>query len=215
MEDAAGNRYVSKRYADPSHLVEEFRAEAAYRAMGLDVPDSRMYAGKDGKPVKVARFVSGPTLKEVPDGGELAEVRGRLRRGFAADALLANWDVIGRDADNVVIDGASGGDPGGVARPVRVWRVDVGGSLRRRAMGEKKPAGSFGAEVGELGSMREASRPSGRIFGGLSDAEVASQVRAYVLPNRAKILASVPEDLSAVVEARIDYLGRWSEKASP
>ena len=66
-----------------------------------------------------------------------------VRENFAADAWLANWDVVGLSADNIVKG------PGGKA-----YRIDMGGSLLFRAQGKGK---KFPSEVGELDTMRDAS----------------------------------------------------------
>ena len=58
-----------------------------------------------------------------------------VRAGFLADAWLANWDVVGLAADNIVTG------PG-----KKAYRIDVGGSLIFRAQGKGKP---FPPEVSE------------------------------------------------------------------
>lgn len=205
VEDGEGLRYVMKRGggADPSgHLMEEAHADDAYRALGLAVPESKIYEGPGGEPVKVARFVSGKTLKELEAGGEgerAARVREELKKGFAADALLGNWDVVGLEHDNVILD-----DFG------TVYRVDNGGSLRRRAMGTPKPPGAWSEKVGELHSMRDPTRKAGAVFAGLPDSEVTLQVKHRVLPARKQLLRALPQDLRGIVNARIDHLEAWA-----
>ena len=85
-----------------------------------------------------------------------------VRAGFAVDAWLANWDVVGLQADNVV----SG--PGGKA-----YRIDVGGSLLFRAQGKGR---EFPAFVQEIETMRNPSisKQAGKVFGDLSSEEMAA-----------------------------------------
>ncbi|HWL71015.1 MAG TPA: hypothetical protein VNS22_21925 [Geminicoccus sp.] len=74
--------------------------------------------------------------------------------GFAVDAWLANWGMIGLSNDNLQIG------PDGKA-----VRVDVGGSLEYRPQGAKKV---FGHEVAELASLRDpkVNAQAAAVFGG-------------------------------------------------
>ena len=88
-----------------------------------------------------------------------------VRAGFAVDAWLANWDVVGLQADNVV----SG--PGGKA-----YRIDVGGSLLFRAQGKGR---DFPAHVQEIETMRNPSlsKQAGTVFKDLTSAEMAASAK--------------------------------------
>jgi hypothetical protein len=201
VEDASGRRYVMKRGADPGHLLEEAACDDAYRALGVAVPESRIYSDAEGRPVKVARFVGGKTLAGLEAAGAAGGAKEQLRRDFAADALLGNWDVTGLEHDNVIV-----GEDDGVA-----YRIDNGGSLRRRAMGAPKPSSAFGAAVTELHSMRNPNRQTGKVFGGLTDDEVAGQVRDRILPARDRLLEAVPVPLRSILAARLEHLRSWAE----
>ena len=100
-----------------------------------------------------------------------------VRAGFAADAWLANWDVVGLQADNVV----SG--PGGKA-----YRIDVGGSLLFRAQGKGR---DFPAHVQEIETMRNPSisKQAGTVFNDLTSAEMAASA----------------ERVAAVTDDQIDF----------
>lgn len=142
VEDASGRRFVLKKGNSREHIVEEFVAERAYRQLGVSVPRSTLYRDGSGDIWKLSEFVNGRELGALSKA-ELAAIESQLTDGFAADALLSNWDVIGLSQDNVLIDGAG-----------KVWRIDVGGSLRFRAQGAAK-ADTFKDTVGELWSMAE------------------------------------------------------------
>ena len=88
-----------------------------------------------------------------------------VRSGFAADAWLANWDVVGLQADNVVKG------PGNKA-----YRIDGGGSLLFRAQGKGKP---LSAQVQELESLRSASvaPQASQVFQDLTAAELRESVK--------------------------------------
>jgi hypothetical protein len=70
-----------------------------------------------------------------------------LGAGFMADALLANWDVVGLEQDNVLWH---------EGRPTR---VDQGGTLEYRAMGGTKKFGPVPSEVWTM------ARPGGQALG--------------------------------------------------
>ena len=53
-DPATGKQFVMKLGNSAAHLEEEMAADAAYRALGVPVPNYKRYVGKDGKPVKLA-----------------------------------------------------------------------------------------------------------------------------------------------------------------
>lgn len=207
FEDAAtGRRYVVKKGASPEHLRSEFAADQAYRAAGINVPEARIYPGPNGEPTKVAEFIDGTDMNKLPQG-QKNFVKQELRKGFVVDALLANWDVVGLSEDNVKL-GADG----------KVYRIDNGGALFFKAMGGKKPAGSFGKEVKELASMRNKQKTSGKVFGTLTDAEVAQQVEGIfskISPLQfasaaGKHMADEDQKVGARLAARVKWVQNWA-----
>jgi len=147
MEDpATGKQYVVKRGASADHLRSEALADTLYESLGLKVPRHNLQVDDDGSPVKVAEFIKGRTLAEFtktasPD--EVDAVKKKLQEGFAVDAILANWDVIGLSQDNILVD--DDGQP---------YRVDNGGALLFRAQGAKKS--NFDTYPTELWTMRDS-----------------------------------------------------------
>ena len=83
-----------------------------------------------------------------------------VQRNFAFDAWLANWDVVGTAADNIVQG------PG-----YKAYRIDMGGSLLFRAQGKPRP---FEAEVKELVTMRDQgiNPKAAQVFGSLTNANL-------------------------------------------
>jgi SPP1 gp7 family putative phage head morphogenesis protein len=194
VEDTSGRRFVRKRGNSAEHLREEFAADQLYRAAGADVPAAKLYTDASGAPVKLAEFIEGRTLKDALAAAKPAQRQAILqsaRQQLATDALLANYDVVGLDLDNMLVD-AKG----------KIWRIDNGGSLRFRAQGARKAA--FGREVLELDSLRDAkiNPAAARVFGGISEAELRDQVQALV-KQRSAILAAAPEDLRELLAARL------------
>ena len=100
-----------------------------------------------------------------------------VRAGFAADAWLANWDVVGLQADNLVKGQGN-----------KAYRIDVGGSMLFRAQG--KPKG-FPANVPELETMRNPSI-----------APQASKAFQKLTPTQ---LRNGVKKVAAVTDAQIDY----------
>ena len=139
-----------------SHARMEYLANLLYRVAEVPAPDVRLikFGGKtalmsdwleDTKPM------SAEEMKKHPD----------VRDNFVVDAWLANWDVVGMSADNIVLG------PGGKA-----YRIDPGGSLLYRAKGGLKP--SFGEKVTELETMLQGSKnpQAAKVFGDLSKADM-------------------------------------------
>lgn len=125
--------------------------DAAYRALGVNVPEFYLYELEGLDPVKLARYIpDARSLSDIMAGGNARELKAilrKLQRDFPADALLANWDVVGLNSDNILVDAAG-----------EVWRIDNGGGLRYRAQGALKAPGAFDKWVQELWTMRDGSR---------------------------------------------------------
>lgn len=203
-----GQRFVKKIGASPDHIREEFAADQAYRAAGIQVPRAILYDTASG-PVKLAEFIEGRSLADVlastdEAGQKLASTAlARIRKGFATDALLANHDVAGLSLDNIIVD--QKGVP---------WRIDNGGSLRFRAQGAPKSSAAWNGAVQELESLRDpAINPqTARIFADLTDQEIDEQIKD-LLARESEITAAVPESARAVLadrfrslKARLDQL---------
>jgi hypothetical protein len=202
----SGRLYVRKKGNNPGHLREETHADAAYQALGVPVPRFKLYE-TDGGPVKLSEFHQGQTLAELKrsDPAAYAAAVKQVQKHFAADALLGNWDVVGRSFDNILVT-----DKG------QVLRIDNGGSLRYRAQGAKKGSSQWpGDELGELQSLRQShiNPQAADVFGSLTDKEVAKQAKA-LLKKRAKLLASLPAELKPALEHRLTKLDEWVKAAS-
>ena len=193
MSDENGRKFVVKQGNSPGHITAETLADRLYEAMGAPVPAGKMSVGENGQPAKVAEYVEGKPLAHLPRE-EKAAAYEKLQEHFVADALLANWDVIGLAQDNIIVD--KQGTP---------YRIDNGGSLKYRAQGASK---DFGPEVGEIDTMRKSNQ--GRpIFGSLTDDEIAGQV-AKIVARKDKILAAAASDpeIQDALLKRIDYLAK-------
>lgn len=209
VEDADGNRFVRKRGNSPEHLREEYHADEAYRAMGARVPEARLYERPGKPPIKLAVFVDGRTLGQVERDDPFLYKLGTedLRRHFAADALLGNWDVIGAGKDNVLVDEQG-----------QAWRIDNGGSLRYRAQGTLKTADQWDEYPVELWTLRRPvpgypdNPQTAGVFGTLGIGDLAAQVRS-IESSAAALEAALPQAVRATVKARLEQLGRVAKTA--
>lgn len=131
-----GTKFVMKRPSNKGgypHLKNEYDANQFYSSMGATVPESNLFDKNQNDAVLLSKFIeNGKSLhdwwqsnKRKPK--ELEKMKKKLREHFAVDVLLGNWDVVGQDADNILID--SNGTP---------YRIDNGGSMGFRAQGVKK-----------------------------------------------------------------------------
>jgi 2'-5' RNA ligase len=169
-----GSRFYIKQSQDDDHARNEVLAsrlynEAGIEDSGLDLVD--VGGGKLGTASPIIDGAEQNLQTKLSDKKYLA----KLQEGFAVDAWLANWDVAGLVYDNVVTD--SKGDP---------IRVDPGGALLYRGMGESK-GGAFGDEVGELETFRNGkSKRSTALFGSMTDDQIkkSAQRVADITPER-------------------------------
>jgi SPP1 gp7 family putative phage head morphogenesis protein len=197
QDPATAEFFVRKTGNSPEHLRNEVAADEAYRALGLNVPEAKLYDTPQG-PVKLARFVEGKTLGSL-QGAARAAAQAELRKGFAADALLGNYDVIGLEEDNILVDKAG-----------KVWRIDNGGSFDFRAQGAKKT--TWNGVPKDLWSMRDAAvnPAAGATFGALGIFAIARQIEQLDLP---ALMDRLPEGLKDVVSARAGNLKDVARKA--
>jgi hypothetical protein len=201
-EPGSGALFVRKEGASAEHLREEAAADRIYQAAGLNVPEARVFDLPTGQPVKLAKFVEGQQLQAWLKQATPAQKEGmvqEIRKGFAVDAWLGNWDVAGMGMDNLLVDGRG-----------KAWRIDNGGSLRYRAQGARKVA--FGPGVPELDAMRDPSKnPSAaELFGGLNDQDLVGQIRDLDKKRKA-VLDAAPEDLREVLGQRLDDMLGWAK----
>lgn len=161
FEDDDGVEWYCKFPQTGAHARNEVLAARLYEAVGVHVPELKLVS-RDGKTGVASRKIDG--LEKDPDGLADGAVGGVVE-GFAADAWLANWDVVGLVYDNLLVD------PDGQA-----VRVDTGGALIFRAQGSPKGA-AFGDTVAEIESLRsEKNKTASRAFAGVTDEDIAHGV---------------------------------------
>ena len=183
--DDQGVEWYCKFPGDPDVAKSEVLAAKLYEAAGITGQDCKLIT-KDGKLGIASKWVE--VQKAGPDA--LAKAEG-VAEGFAVDAWLANWDVVGLAFDNLQLD-AHG----------QAVRVDAGGSLEYRAQGGKK---AFGELVSEIDTLRDPkiNPQSAQVFGHLTAADITASV--------AKV-AEVPDD--AIYDLVMEFgPGNMADKA--
>ena len=156
VEDSKGNQYVMKKGSNTSngHVASEYMATQLYHILGQRVPDMEMYDDGKGNKTLLSKFIP---FAKVPDSSNYPD----MAKGYAADALLSNWDVYKND--NILIDSAG-----------RLVRVDNGGSLFYKAQGGMK---GFDNDVNDWASMLKYN-PT--VLGNLTNKEKVDQINEVI-----------------------------------
>jgi hypothetical protein len=127
------DRYV-KFYDDPAKSCGEVLANNIYHDLGIDAPESQYFNSTGPGPGNTTAFASvivPNVVGEVADVGLQPNVINGILKGFAADCLTANWDVLGVNEGfmrNMV-----------VTKDGKVVRIDNGGSFLCKGLTGRKP----------------------------------------------------------------------------
>ncbi|MBA3813692.1 MAG: NUDIX domain-containing protein [Alphaproteobacteria bacterium] len=214
LKDNNGKLFTFKGAGHPDQMKEEILADALYRSLGVKVPAFAVY---DHLPniMEVQTTCTGPGPYRLASFIEENQTKSsdvcilEMRKHFIADALLSNFDIVVGGFKNVVLD-----------KTGSLWRVDNGGSLRFRALGESKfTLPDWDAhEVTELNTMRNASdnREGALVYGSLTDEELREQIK-QVLAKSDKLLMALdtvceslhiqnPSEVREMLRRRLDDL---------
>lgn len=142
--DTGVKKFYVKKAQSQAHGANENLANALYRELGVKAPN--------------VDFASdGNLYSEIVDGEQnmsdmVSDMQwlDKVQKDFAIDAWLSNRDVFGMVYDNILTDAE--GNP---------WRIDNGGALQYRAMGEVKT--DFSNEVTEIEIFRKGKKAA--VFG--------------------------------------------------
>jgi hypothetical protein len=173
-ETPDGTRYYVKTPTKLDHIQNEMLANDLYREAGIDVPDLSVVM-RNGMPSIASRWVDG--LKLDPTKLKGGGVPG-VAEGFAMDAWLANWDVVGqtnKSYQNMPIG------PDGKA-----WRIDAGGAMQYH--GALNPKGSaFGPKVKELESFVEPHRDKAAVYKHVTPQQIVESIDRVLAISEDKI----------------------------
>lgn len=197
-EDPSGQKWYVKTPKEAGQAHSEVLAGALYRTAGVNVPETYVISGPDGKPSVASKYSEGLQQAGV------STLKNLGRQDFATHAVLANWDAVGTGKDNLL-----------VTTDNKLMMVDAGGSLMYRAQGGKK---DFKPGMpAEWDSMRDPSKgkDASDVFGGMTDAQLASSAAKVSQLTDERIVSLVGKhmghmsdaeqnDLSATVMQRRD-----------
>lgn len=186
-QDAKGIKWYIKQPPSTDHISNEWLANRIYNMLGVDVPQVKA-VNLDGKPMLASRwappgFVSLKSIMANPNNPQFIPAVNTLKEDFAIDAWLGNRDVIGLTGDNVLVN---------TNNPSEVLRIDQGGALKYRGMGQPKT--DFGKVVTEFDIMRDPNgiNPlAGKIFQSMTDAELIKSID--------KVAAVTPQQITDIV----------------
>ncbi len=201
-----GSRWYLKFPRNSDHARNEMLAAQLYRLAGAEVPEIRLLETHTGGLGLASKMLDG--LSKSPAGLLDETVKG-VGEHFAADAWLANWDVVGATHDNLLLQGN------------RAIRIDVGGSLLFRAQGAPKGA-AWNDEASEWFSMRTmAGSTTSQVFSGATGEQLVEGARrvASITPEqiqdavrRAGFSDSVEKELVDRLVARQKAIAAYAEE---
>lgn len=207
FKDPSGQEWYCKFPGDDDVAKSEVLAAKLYALAGLQSQQAQLVT-KGGKIGIASKWVD---VKKAGSPAALAAVQD-AQAGFAVDAWLGNWDVVGLGYDNLQI-GADG----------KAVRVDAGGSLEYRAQGSKKP---FGAKVEEIDTLRDAkvNQQAASVFGSMTNADISAsvakvlaisdaQIRALVAEHGPGDMAKRKELANTLIARKADLLARFPKAA--
>lgn len=214
--DSDGKKFFLKeeRPGKAGQLKSEVLADRIYNEMGFLAPVSVFHDVVDKatgsvRSCKVSEYLEWQELGSV-SGARREEAKKEIRKGFALDCLLANWDVVGASGDNILVS------PDGKM----VARIDNGSAFQYRAKGSLKNDFDFltSPSVVEIDTMRNSSRATDvvkSVYGSLTDEEICAQIKA--LREKQETLFSALHDAGAsdqVIKAiarRLDWMTNWAK----
>jgi hypothetical protein len=166
------------------HAQNETLAAAFYAKAGLMSADTRL-GTKDGQVITYAPNI--PNAQTGIDYSDKGFIE-KLQKGYAMDALLANWDSMANDA-NIMRD--MSGNP--------IW-IDPGGSLLFRAQGARKT--NFGDTVSELDSLITSTSTGTRVYGSMTPQQKTDSAKLVQQITHADIDILVNGIITDPVEAK-------------
>ena len=186
-------------YGVSAQAKSEALAADLYRAAGVNAPEITLVSDAAGNIGTSSKFMDN---LETPDAKNIADIR----KGFAADCWLANWDAL-KDGNIMTQNG-------------KAIRTDVGGSLCYRARGARK-GNAFSENVNELTSFFSSKSLSRKYLEGMSRDELISSLKTVTTIDDKTITSLVkkaeangisnPEFLKEMLIERRNYMKRFQD----
>lgn len=148
--DTKGVQWMVKMYTVPGHAKNEYLAYKLYKKAGIPVPEFKLVVFNSTCAIvsKMIENIGRVTESDYP----------KLWPGFAVDAWLAHWDVVGiHRMDNVLKDTKTG----------TVYRIDLGGAIDYGGVGGSK---SLPPTVSDWDTMLDPkiNQSTAKVFGAMS-----------------------------------------------
>jgi hypothetical protein len=186
------SKFYIKFPKEESTVKNEVLAAKLYELFGVKVADVYFIRDESGKLGIASKWEetflqaqnAQRALRKDVDWSNLPGVKS----GFIVDALLANWDVVGLEYDNI-------GTYKNKIGKQEAFRIDTGGALLYRAKGEAKGT-SFTDNVEEDLSLRGkhpkfSNHTASALFSGVTDGDIAESLR--------KIAKVNPQDIESTI----------------
>lgn len=193
-EEGPAKYYVKfKTLENEDQIWNELLADLIYKTLGISVPTTKV--------VRV-NGVYGHASKIIDNAVDGTNGSDDWKKGYLADCLLANWDIISVLDQNTMTNRQTG----------EVFRIDNGGSLLYRAQGARKEDRDFGERVFEV---EEDSKVSPQIIG-ISSEDLRSQAitikegitdeKIDLLVESVRLKKQDRENLKWILRKRRDYI---------
>ena len=209
-----GLEYYIKTGREDQSVTEDL-ANSIYRHAGIKVPDTHLINWK-GSVAHASRML-GHDAKEINDSGKDVTQHPDIIEGHLMDCLLGNWDVAGSGGTNLMY---SQSVPGG-----SVYRVDNGGSLNKRAMGENKSFGPVNVNhpIDEMENFLDAKTNPDmhKLLGNLSTEQYQSALQPVLklsntdianLVNKSGIEPVTMDEMTETLITRRNNILQWAVK---
>jgi hypothetical protein len=198
QDAVSADKWIVKYVASEDVARNEVLAGKLYEAAGIKVPQLELVSGPEGEIWVASKYIDDAK----PDAAALKSSK-RLKdlyEGYAIDAWLADWDVVGLDFDNILVQGN------------QAIRIDVGGSLNYRAQGTAKGS-AFGDTVDEIDTLRNGmNKQAAVVFKDISEDEIRESVKRIAQIDDDTILQLVekfgPRDQAENIALRAKLLAR-------
>jgi hypothetical protein len=189
QDPATGEKFYVK-FEDAIRVDNEVLASKLYEKTGINAIKVEK-GSMDGKTISYSKWEDGATADLLAKLDNDPDMVQKLKEGFAVDAWLANWDVVGLEYDNLIFD-ADGND----------LRVDPGGALLYRAQGARK-GDAFGDTVGELETFQEGGKTTSRIYGNMTQLDRVMSARRLLDVSEADIDEMVDATISDAEDSEL------------
>lgn len=165
-KDENGKTYYVKFPNSPGQAKSELLADKIYNELDIPAKKGILVSNDKGKDGIATEMIPGGKMLMRPEMAKSADVR----KGYVADAYLANWDVFGLPSDPKAGNIMRAGD--------KDYRIDNGAAMFHRAQGASKEFAHD--KVNELESLITGGGQGKGIYHDLPESQKNAQAMALV-----------------------------------